>query len=239
MAKLTLPQIVSGYLSVDKLNEALMAIAEALENTLSRDGTTPNQMEADLDLNGHAILNTVSSTDPDSLVTLQDMEAYVSARASGLLAQKMQTIVATAAQTVFNLSEFVYSPGSYNLAVYVDGVRVFTPTDYTETDQDTVTFVAARSAGEVVTFVSTDFVSNIELPVHTHVWSQITGVPSYASRWPTWTEVTDKPATFAPSSHTHDAATDITTGRMADARRGVHVQSTQPTAGSAGEIWAW
>lgn len=38
---------------------------------------------------------------------------------------------------------------------------------------------------------------------HTHSWSQVTGVPATATRWPTWAEVSDKPTAFAPSSHTH------------------------------------
>ncbi|WP_323950253.1 phage tail-collar fiber domain-containing protein [Aeromonas caviae] len=41
---------------------------------------------------------------------------------------------------------------------------------------------------------------------HTHPWSQLTGIPAYASRWPSWGEVTDKPATMTPSAHTHTAA---------------------------------
>ncbi|MFQ2737416.1 phage tail protein [Aeromonas caviae] len=38
---------------------------------------------------------------------------------------------------------------------------------------------------------------------HAHPWSQITGVPVQATRWPSWTEVTGKPATMPPSAHTH------------------------------------
>lgn len=238
MAKLTLPQIVSGYLAVDKLNEALLAIAEAFENTLSRDGTSPNAMGADLDLNGHALLNMGPSEDANSLVTRDAMEDYVNDRASGLLSQKQEIITASPGQTIFTIQSFVYSPGSHNLAVYVDGVRVFTPTSYTETDQDTVTFLSGLAGGEKVTFVSTDFVSTIELPAHTHVWSQITGAPVYTTRWPAWSEVTGKPSTFTPASHNHNAA-DVTSGRLADARRGVWVQSAQPTAATTGEIWAW
>jgi hypothetical protein len=34
-------------------------------------------------------------------------------------------------------------------------------------------------------------------------WAGLTGVPVYASRWPTWGEVTGKPSTFSPESHTH------------------------------------
>lgn len=40
-------------------------------------------------------------------------------------------------------------------------------------------------------------------------WGDLTGLPSYATRWPSWSEVTSKPSTFTPSSHTHDWA-DIT-----------------------------
>lgn len=57
MAKLTLDDIASGYASNLKHNSNYDAIEEAIENTLSRDGTGPNQMEADLDMNGHNILN--------------------------------------------------------------------------------------------------------------------------------------------------------------------------------------
>lgn len=38
---------------------------------------------------------------------------------------------------------------------------------------------------------------------HTHSWSDITGAPATATRWPTWNEVTGKPSTFPPAAHTH------------------------------------
>ena len=40
-------------------------------------------------------------------------------------------------------------------------------------------------------------------------WSLLSGVPAFASRWPTFAEVTDKPATYAPAPHTHSTS-DIT-----------------------------
>lgn len=57
MAKLTLTDITSGYASTTQLNANFAAIETALENTVSRDGTTPNTMSADLDMNGNTILN--------------------------------------------------------------------------------------------------------------------------------------------------------------------------------------
>jgi len=57
MAKLTINDITAGYASNTALNTAFTAIETALENTVSRDGTSPNQMGANLDMNGYAILN--------------------------------------------------------------------------------------------------------------------------------------------------------------------------------------
>ncbi|MFN5251279.1 MAG: carbohydrate-binding protein, partial [Bacteroidota bacterium] len=49
--------ITSGYGTVDALNANFNAIEAAFDNTLSRDGDTPNQMSANLDMNGFSILN--------------------------------------------------------------------------------------------------------------------------------------------------------------------------------------
>lgn len=57
MAKLTLTDITGGYASVAGLNGLFALIETAMENTLSRDGTTPNQMSADIDLNSNDLLN--------------------------------------------------------------------------------------------------------------------------------------------------------------------------------------
>ncbi|WP_368205531.1 phage tail protein [Aeromonas sp. s5] len=38
---------------------------------------------------------------------------------------------------------------------------------------------------------------------HAHPWSQITGAPVQATRWPAWNEVTGKPGTMPPSAHSH------------------------------------
>ena len=35
-------------------------------------------------------------------------------------------------------------------------------------------------------------------------WSYITNKPATATRWPSWAEVTGKPSSFTPSTHTHD-----------------------------------
>lgn len=239
MPKITLPTIESGYLSTEALSQAFADIADAFDNTVSRDGSSPNQMTADLDLNGYRIINTGSSGEDAELITRGEMEEFVESAASGLVVQHQEIQTSGNLQTAFVLTTMSYTPGSYNLAVYVNGVRKFAPADYIETNATTITFTAGQTLGAKVQFVSNEFLGNITLPSHTHTWSQITNVPVYTTRWPDWTEVTGKPTTFTPAAHTHSTA-DITTGTgLADARRGVWVQATQPTAGRVGEIWLW
>jgi hypothetical protein len=61
MAKVVLDNVASGY-DLSKINNNFQTLATALENTLSRDGTTPNSMSADLDMNGQRILNSVAQS---------------------------------------------------------------------------------------------------------------------------------------------------------------------------------
>jgi len=53
----TVTTISTGYYSVTALNENFENIRGQFDNTLSLDGSTPNAMEADFDMNGYSILN--------------------------------------------------------------------------------------------------------------------------------------------------------------------------------------
>lgn len=239
MSKINLPVISSGYLSTEALTQAMSEIEDAINNTLSRDGSTPNQMEADLDLNGHKLLNVEGDlADPESLLTVGQMQGYVDGKASGLVMQRVERQTATAGQTVFTLTTATFSPNANNLAIYVNGSRKFATADFVENSVDTVTFVTGLSAGDKVVFVTNDYVATVDLPEHQHPWSDLLGAPIYTTRWPDWSEVTGKPTTFEPATHTH-AASAITTGRLADAQRGVFVQSTQPSTPTTGDLWLW
>lgn len=242
MARISLGRIVSGFLSAEKVNTILESIETALDRTVFRDGAVPNVMDADLDLGGHALLNVGSSpSQADSIPTFGQVTDYIDARAEGLVSQRVETVIATAAQTLVEFTEISYSLSSNNLAVYVNGVRQFTPADYVETSTTSITFGAGLNASDEVVGVTNDYLATVSLPTHQHTWAQITGTPEYTTRWPTWNEVTGKPSTFAPAAHNQDAAT-ITTGRLADARRGVYVQAAEPTglgAGDVGALWFW
>ena len=58
------------------MNTNFAAIAAALEKTLSRDGTGPNQMESVLDMNSNRIINLPAPVDPSDPVRLQDLDDF-------------------------------------------------------------------------------------------------------------------------------------------------------------------
>lgn len=77
MAKLTLSDITSGYAAPAKYNANNTLIEAALENTLSRDGTDPNQMNAVLDMNSNLIINLGEPVSSNDAARLQDVQNMV------------------------------------------------------------------------------------------------------------------------------------------------------------------
>jgi len=77
MAKLALTDMASGYALVTTVNANNALIETALENTLSRDGTSPNTMSADLDLNSNQIKNLTDGTSAQDAVTKAQLDAAV------------------------------------------------------------------------------------------------------------------------------------------------------------------
>lgn len=77
MAKLTLQDIdnLEATSLIAALNANFAAIAEALENTLSRDGTSPNTLLADVDANSQRIYNLPAASASTDAVRLSDLTA--------------------------------------------------------------------------------------------------------------------------------------------------------------------
>ena len=61
--KPTITTITSGHASITALNANYVALRDAFDNTVSRDGSSPNTMSADIDLNGNDITNVNTITD--------------------------------------------------------------------------------------------------------------------------------------------------------------------------------
>jgi hypothetical protein len=74
MAKLTLNTIGSRYGSIDALNDNSDLVEAAFENTLSRDGTGPNNMESDLDMDSNRIINLNNGVHPQDAVTKNQLD---------------------------------------------------------------------------------------------------------------------------------------------------------------------
>ena len=55
--KPSINNITTGYTSAEAINENFQNVRNAFDNTLSLDGSTPNAMNADLDMNGNSIIN--------------------------------------------------------------------------------------------------------------------------------------------------------------------------------------
>lgn len=78
MAKVTLPtfsSLTNESSFITQLNTAMASIAAAIELTLSRNGTAPNTMTEDLDMNSNRILNLpapVNDYDPVRLIDVAD-----------------------------------------------------------------------------------------------------------------------------------------------------------------------
>jgi hypothetical protein len=150
--KPTISTISSGYASNTQLNNNFSALRTGFDNTLSLDGSTPNAMNADLDMNGNNILN-ASEVNVDSLYinNISVVPGDVS----------LQTTYLTASYTG-NGSQVAYAltanpQTEANTSVYVDGV--YQNKDTFSLSGTTITFSEApplNSAIEIVYPINTD-----------------------------------------------------------------------------------
>lgn len=114
MAKVTLDDITSGYASIAKLNNNFALLAAAIENTLALDGTTPNSLLANLDLNSNDILNV------DRIATTSMLLGGTLVELSAL--NVAYNIVDTATETQLWISDNGISVGSEEDSITINGV---------------------------------------------------------------------------------------------------------------------
>lgn len=99
MTKLTLDPILSSYSSAAKINSNNAAIELALENTLSRDGTAPNTMGVDIDMNGHQLNNLASPVSNRQAATKEYVD-NITGTGSGTTAFALDRANHTGQQTI-------------------------------------------------------------------------------------------------------------------------------------------
>jgi|CXWL01.1.fsa_nt_gi hypothetical protein len=119
MAKLILNDVAGGTLTSfsSTINTNNSAIEAALENTLSRDGTSPNAMEADLDMNDNQILNLPTPVDPTDVVRKQDLD------------QAIEDAELSVVSTLDDLSDVVITSPTTNQVLKYNGTNWVNGTD--------------------------------------------------------------------------------------------------------------
>lgn len=70
----TLDSVVTGY-NLGKINVNFTRLDTALQDGISRSGSSPNNMNSAFDMNGYQILNLPTPTDPNDVIRLQDLGA--------------------------------------------------------------------------------------------------------------------------------------------------------------------
>ena len=73
MAKLSLTDTSAGYLNATTANANNDLIEAAVENTLSRDGTSPNTLSADIDMNSNRVTNLTDGSNNQDAVTVAQL----------------------------------------------------------------------------------------------------------------------------------------------------------------------
>lgn len=133
---------------------------------------------------------------------------------------KKESFVSTAGQTVFTLTKGTYLINENRIEVEVGGVPQFSPNNFTETNEKTITFKAPLEAGlDVVITYYSDF-----LPIRTDVEGRLVTIESDLTNVKAhrvtsvngqtgdvtvqgfsgnYNDLTNKPTSFTPSTHEH------------------------------------
>ena len=107
-----------------------------------------------------------------------------------------------AGETSLEPRRFYFNEATQRLYVSDDGgspIRILLPDHADGGDHDHRYYTKTELDAQLGTLIDQAISDG-----HTHPWSQITGAPATATRWPAWTEVTAKPTDFPPSAHNHD-----------------------------------
>ena len=216
----TISSITSGYASITSLNANFEALRNAFDNTLSRDGSTPNTMSADLDMNGNDVtnVNTFTNASGQDIValTLGYMNnAAASATASANSATASATSASASASSATDAQgsedeaeawaqkidgEAVSSEGYSAKAWAIGGTGV----------TDTASSGAAKEwATETASTVDTSEYSAKEYAVGTQRRGAASG--GSAKDWATYTGGTVDNAEYSAKYYAQQAATSATT----------------------------
>ena len=101
----TTTSITTGHASITALNANITALKEGFDNTLSRDGSSPNTMSADIDLNGNDITNVNTITNASGVDVVAAAAASATAAAASQTAAANSATAAASSQTAAAASQ--------------------------------------------------------------------------------------------------------------------------------------
>ena len=153
MAKISLRDPSTGYSSASNFAANNSDLEDALNNkVLYRDNPAgeANAMQNDLDMNSNRILNLPSATNSSEPVTKAQFDAASSSLTP--VGFQVESIVATAGQTVFTFSSINFTVGGNTLVVFVQGAYQ-PPSVYTENSTTQITLSEGVNAGDVLSAI--------------------------------------------------------------------------------------
>lgn len=215
--------VASGYQGTAAINSNFSNIRDAFDNTLSLDGSTPNAMLSDFDVNSNDIINANNIYANDVLIDGLSFQGVLSGAYSllypGLGVDFTDNTVMTVAATGTTDGDKGDITVSSSGAVWTINAGAVT---YSMLDSTATSAFAAASHNHDDRYFTesevTTLLSGKSDTGHTH-----------DDRYYTEAEVTSFLSGKANTSHTH-AASDITSGTLAIARGGTNLSST-PTNG--------
>jgi len=241
MAKLTLTDILSGYDTATAFNANNTLIEAAIENTLSRDGTSPNAMEADIDMDSNKVINLgtpQSNSDAARWVDVTDsvdITGIAAPSQTGNADKPLKTDGTSAAWGSIHSDHVDYTQGGTGstertvLSKLQDvlSVKDFGATGDGSTD-DTTALQAAFTAGAN---------KNVIIPSGTYIFTALT-IPSNSTIIGRGgvLKYKDNTATADPNIAYYPVLTNTTTNvRLLNVE--IDGNSTNNTPGSPGALW--
>lgn len=188
MSKITLTDLANlqnETTAVNAINGNNATLEAAFDNTLSRDGSTPNQMESDLDMNSNRIINLpapVSDTEP---VRKKEYDTIVASMVDGSIPDYSITNTKLATVPAFSLKGNFTDEASVITDIPIDDVADYiagriSVASSSFADMATFTSAVIPSATQAVTLTGYSANGDLNEPI---TYTRLTSTPSPVKAW--------------------------------------------------------
>lgn len=181
MTKLTLSNVQNFQnesSAVTTLTQNNVATIAAVENTVSRDGTTPNHMNADFDMNGNSIINLPDATTDQEPATYSQLVDAVTAVGSGAVVDA-QYVTLVNNSTLLN--ERVLTAGNH-LTITDGGAGSTVTIDVNETTLNADTATLTNKSIDLATNTITGTVSQFNTALSDDNFVTLTGTETLTNK---------------------------------------------------------